>query len=61
MSEDFPVAIKTRMWAFMAAKDAPTQGDRLNYAEEIDAYLWAPMLAETYTKENDPDWTGVVH
>ena len=60
MSDDFPVAIKTRMWAFMAAKDAPTQGERLNYAEEIDAYLWAPMLVEI-VQAGDADDDGVRH
>lgn len=60
MSDDFPVAIKTRMWTFMAAKDAPTQEDRLNYASEIDAYLWVPMLVEI-VQDGDPEDDGVRH
>lgn len=40
MSDDFPIPVKVRMWAFLHSGKAVDIADRLDDAEQIAQFLW---------------------
>ena len=40
-NDDFPMPVKVRMWAFMAANYVKDTEDRLYHADAITEFLWA--------------------
>ena len=44
MSDDFPIPVKVRMWAFMAASYIGNTEERLSHASAITAFLWEDFI-----------------
>ena len=40
-NDDFPMPVKVRMWAFMAAGYVSDTEDRLDAADAINGFLWS--------------------
>ena len=53
-NDDFPMPVKVRMWAYMAANSVGCRHERLDYAEDIAQFLWADfeMVSDYPAKED---------
>lgn len=53
-NDDFPMPVKVRMWAFMAASYIKETEERLYHADAITEFLWADfeMVSDYPAKED---------
>lgn len=53
MSDDFPMPVKLRMWAFMALSGIGDTSARLDYSDALVDFLWSDFeTVEIVAKED---------
>ena len=54
MNDDYPIPVKVRMWAFMAANYIGNTQTRLFHADMITEFLWADFMdVDEYPAKED--------